>query len=185
MDEYSPSRGFCQEKFSAAARERNVSGPAAECREALTSGRARSSLRVQRTEFMGSIRKEIIINASAEKVWDAVRDIGALHRRFVPGLVTDVRLEEGARVVTFANGMVVRELIVDLDDRARRLAYAAVGGSFKHHHASMQVFPETEGRCRLVWMTDLLPDELLESIGAVIEQGAAIMKQTLEQGSAG
>jgi hypothetical protein len=66
---------------------------------------------------MASIRKEILLDARPEEVWDAVRDIGALHTRLVPGFVTDTRLEEGARIVTFGNGMVVRELIVDLDDQ--------------------------------------------------------------------
>ena len=70
---------------------------------------------------MASIREEILLDARAEDVWDAVRDVGALHTRLVPGFVTDTRLEKGARIVTFANGMVVRELIVDLDDTARRL----------------------------------------------------------------
>jgi hypothetical protein len=129
---------------------------------------------------MASIRKEIVINASAEKVWEVVRDVGAVHTRFVPGLVTDVRLEAGARVVTFANGMVVRELIVDLDDGLKRLAYAAQGGSFKHHNASMQVFSEGERRCRLVWITDLLPDEIVGTVRPIIEEGTMIMKRTLE-----
>ncbi|HET6408435.1 MAG TPA: SRPBCC family protein [Chthoniobacteraceae bacterium] len=134
---------------------------------------------------MASILKDIVINTSAEKVWDVVRDIGAVHRRFVPGLVTDVRLESDARVVTFANGMVVRELIVDLNDETRRFAYAAVGGDFKHHNASMQVFADGEGRCRLVWITDLLPDEIAQSIRAIIDQGAVIMQATLEQADPG
>src|SRR5688572_32912138 len=103
---------------------------------------------------MASIRKEIVIETTAERVWAAVRDIGAVHKRFVPGLVTDVRLEAGARIVTFANGMVVRELIVDVDEERRRLAYAAVGDLFKHHNASMQVVAEGPDRCRLLWITD-------------------------------
>lgn len=41
-------------------------------------------------------------------VWDAARDVGALHTRLVPGFAVDTQLEEGARIVTFANG-VVRE----------------------------------------------------------------------------
>jgi hypothetical protein len=44
-----------------------------------------------------------------------------LHTRLVPGFVVDVRLEPGARVVTFGNGSVVTELIVDLDEGGRRL----------------------------------------------------------------
>src|SRR5262249_57923700 len=91
---------------------------------------------------MASIRKEIPLDARAEDVWDAVRDIGALHTRLVPGFVTDTKLEPGARIVTFANGMIVRELIVDLDDQARRLAWSAVGGPLTHHNASAQVFAQ-------------------------------------------
>lgn len=129
---------------------------------------------------MASIRKEIHIAASPEKVWAAVRDVGAVHQRLVPGLVTDVRLEEGARLVTFANGRTVRELIVDIDDTTRRLAYAAVGGFSKHHHASMQVFAEGEEGSRLVWITDVLPNDVAGTINPLIEQGAGIMQRTLE-----
>jgi carbon monoxide dehydrogenase subunit G len=131
-------------------------------------------------ETMASIRKEILINAPPEAVWDAVRDVGAVHRRLVPGFVTDTRLEDGARIVTFANGMTVRELIVDVDDSARRFAYASVGGRATHHHATMQVFAEDGGRSRLVWITDVLPAELAGPIGQNVEHGSAIMKQVLE-----
>ena len=129
---------------------------------------------------MAAIYKEILIEAPAEEVWAAVRDVGAVHERLTPGLVTDARLEGGARVVTFANGMVARELIVSLDDELRRFSYAAVGGRAAHHNASFQVFAEGEGGTRLVWVTDVLPDELSAPIGALVEQGAAVMKRTLE-----
>ena len=133
---------------------------------------------------MASIHKEILIDARPEKVWDAIRDVGAVHVRLATGFVTDTQLEEGARIVTFANGMVVRELIVDIDEESLRLAYAAVGGLTKHHNASMQVFAEGEDRTRLVWITDLLPSELAGAIGALVEQGAEVMKKTLELASA-
>jgi carbon monoxide dehydrogenase subunit G len=131
---------------------------------------------------MASIRKEIPLEASVERVWEAVRDIGALHDRLVPGFVVDTRLEEGARVVTFGNGLVARELIVDLDDQARRLVWSARGGRLTHHNASVQVFDEGEERSRLVWIADLLPHELEGDIRAMIEQAAAVMKKTLEVG---
>jgi hypothetical protein len=98
----------------------------------------------------------------------------------VPGVLTNARLEDGARVVSFANGMVVRELIVDLDDEQRCLAYAATGGRVTHHNASIHVMPEDERRCRLVWITDVLPHEMAAPIGELVEQGACVMKQTLE-----
>jgi hypothetical protein len=137
-------------------------------------------MRVSRITAMASIHREISIKANADHVWDVVRDIGAVHRRFVPGLVTDVRLEPGARVVTFANGMVVRELIVDIDNERRRFAYAAVGENFKHHNASMQVFPDGPDQCRFVWITDVLPEETATGVTPIIDEGIAIMKRTLE-----
>jgi len=129
---------------------------------------------------MASIRKEILLESSAENVWAAVRDVGALHHRLVPGFVVDTRLEEGARIVTFGNGMVVRELIVDLDDESRRLAWSARGGRLTHHNASVQVFADGARRCRLVWIADLLPNELAGEIRAMIDQAAAVMKKTLD-----
>ena len=57
-----------------------------------------------------------------------MRDVGAIHTRLAPDFVTDVKLEGDARIVTFANGMVAKELIVDLDDEARRLVWSVVEG---------------------------------------------------------
>jgi polyketide cyclase/dehydrase/lipid transport protein len=131
---------------------------------------------------MATIHKEIPINAPADKVWDVVRDIGAVHTRFAPGYVLDTRVEEGgaARVVTFANGVVARELIVTLDNEARRLAYSVVGGLAAHHNASFQVFPTSEGRASLVWITDILPDTVAPAFTGMIEGGAAVIKRTLD-----
>lgn len=85
---------------------------------------------------MASIRKEIVTSASPQSVWDAIRDVGALHTRLVPGFVQDTRLEPGARVVTFANGMVVKEPIVAIDDDDRRLVWSAESDRFKHYNSS-------------------------------------------------
>jgi hypothetical protein len=89
----------------------------------------------------------------------------------------------GARVATWANGMVVRELIVDIDDETRRFASAAVGGRTTHHNSSMQVFADGEGS-RLVWITDLLPNELAGFVADLADQGAAVIKRALEADSA-
>jgi carbon monoxide dehydrogenase subunit G len=130
---------------------------------------------------MASIRREIHVEAPPDKVWDAVRDVGAIHQRLAPGFVTDVRLEPGARVVTFGNGLVVRERIVDLDDEARRLVWSVVGSRMTHHNASAQVFADGRERCRFVWIADLLPDEVAPAIAEMIDQGIGVIKQTLER----
>jgi hypothetical protein len=131
---------------------------------------------------MGSVRKELAINAEAKDVWDAVRDFGALHTRLVPGFVTDTQLEGRDRIVTFFTGSVQREPLVDLDDDAQRLVYCAVDSPMgaTHYNASVQVFPEEDGSSRLVWVVDFLPDELAGNLDAVMDRGAQTMKQTLE-----
>ena len=129
---------------------------------------------------MASIRKELIVDAPVEHVWTALRDIGAVHTRLAQQFVVDTRLEGDSRLVTFANGEVVRERIVDIDDRARRLAYAVVDWRTTHHNASFQVVPDGEGRSRLIWITDLLPDSLADLVGGFVDQGCIAIKRTLD-----
>ncbi len=128
---------------------------------------------------MACIRKEILVEAAPDAVWDAVRDVGEVHRRLAPGLVTHSVLEGNERSVTFANGLTVREVIVDIDDAARRYSYALVGGRARHHNASMQVFADGEARSRLVWITDILPDELADVVRQTVDQAAPIIQRTL------
>ena len=131
---------------------------------------------------MASVHREIVIARPPAEVWDALADVGALHTRLVPGFVTDCRLEPGARVVTFANGMVARELIVDVDAERRRLAWSVVGGRLSHHNASAQVFAEGGGKARFVWIADFLPDEHAPALATMIENGLAAMKRHLDIG---
>jgi hypothetical protein len=130
---------------------------------------------------MASIIKETLVNVPADMVWSILRDVGAAHTRVFPGILTDCYMDgDDARVVTFANGNVARELIVDLDDEQRRFVYASVGGRATHHNASLQVFADGDSGSRVVWITDLLPNEIVPAIRDLVERGSSIMKQTLE-----
>jgi hypothetical protein len=130
---------------------------------------------------MASIRKELLTKASVDDVWGALRDIGALHTRLVPGFVIDTLLEPGQRIVTFGNGLVVREPIVDIDETARRLVWSAIGGSLTHYNASAQVFANPDGQTRLLWIADLLPNEVAGAISLMMEEGMTVMKSTLDR----
>ncbi len=130
---------------------------------------------------MASNQAEILTSASAETVWSAARDIGALHTRLVPGFVVDTRLEPGARIVTFGNGRVVREPIVTIDDSGRRLVWSAEGGITQHYNASVQVFATDDGGCEVVWIADFLPDTAASAIAGAIEAGCAVMQPTLDR----
>ena len=128
---------------------------------------------------MASIHKDIPIEAPAHHVWDAVRDFGGLHTRLVPGFVLDTRLDGEARIVSFANGTVARELLVDCDDARRRLVYAAVSERIKQHSASVQVIADGEVRCRLIWIVDVLPHEIAPYIDGQMDQAARAMQEAL------
>jgi carbon monoxide dehydrogenase subunit G len=130
---------------------------------------------------MASIRREFEVAAPAERVWDAFKDVGAVHTRLATGFVTDCRLEGDARVVSFANGLTTRELIVDLDDAGRRLAYSARSERLAHHNASFQVFATGQANCRVVWIADLLPHAAASPIGAMMDAGVAAMKNRLAE----
>ena len=130
---------------------------------------------------MASVIKEIATKARAEDAWAAIRDIGALHTRLVPGFVVDTRLEPGIRVVTFANGATIREPIVSLDETARRLVWSAEGGRTTHYNASVQVLSGSDGAAKIVWIADFLPDALADEIAAAMDTGLAAMKRTLDR----
>jgi hypothetical protein len=128
---------------------------------------------------MASIHKDIPIDADADHVWAAVRDFGAVHRRLAPGFVLDARLDGDARIVTFANGTVARELLVDCDDTRLRPVYAVISERVKHYNASVQVIADGDARSRLVWTVDLLPNEIAPYIAGQMEQAALVMTKAL------
>jgi len=129
---------------------------------------------------MATIRSEIKTRAPVSDVWSAVRDIGALHTRLVPGFVTDTKLEPGARIVTFINGMVLREPIVTLDDEARRLVWTHEGGRAQHYNGALQVSEVAEGLTSVVWTADFLPNDIGRYMSQAIEAGMAAMQRALD-----
>jgi hypothetical protein len=129
---------------------------------------------------MASIRKEIRIAAPADRVWDALKDVGALHTRLVPGFVKDTQLEGNTRVVTFGNDTVVREEIVSIDATQRRVAWAIVGQQFRHYNGAAWVEADPKGGSRFVWTTDLLPDEFAGQVEEMMTAGIGVVKQTIE-----
>lgn len=119
---------------------------------------------------MASITVEATIEGSAEAAWAALRDVGAADRAF-PGVLIASRLDGDVRTVTFGNGAVVRERIVDIDETRRRIAYAVIAGRFSHHSASMQIVAEGPHRSRFIWVSDFLPDDVAPLVRALVEQG--------------
>ena len=129
---------------------------------------------------MASIHKQLTVNLSAEKAWAALRLIGEADKLFSPVLV-EAQLDGDTRTVRFANGMVLHERVLDVNDETRRVAYTALDGpGMTYHHASMQVIEAGPGRCQFVWVTDFVPPEIGETLASLIEQGANALKANLE-----
>lgn len=128
---------------------------------------------------MASIRKEFRSPRSADEVWAQLKRFDAVHE-MAKGFVVATKMEpSGARVVTFANGMEVREWLVSADDGARRLVYAIIDHpKFTHYSASAQVFADGEG-ARFEWVVDFLPDDMAPAQNGAMDAGAAAMKASL------
>lgn len=128
---------------------------------------------------MGSITKFIDVRSDIMEVWDALSDFGALHERLVPGFVVAAQLDGLDRVITFSSGAVATERLVSADVERHRLVYAVVEGGlpFDHHQSSVElvVADGADGGCRIVWTTDLLPNDLDPVVDGLMDAGAAAM----------
>ncbi len=128
---------------------------------------------------MASLHRDILINASPDSVWAVVRDFGAV-QKLAPGFVVEARLDGDARIVTFANGNVAREMLVDCDEARRRLVYAISNERVTHYNASVEVVADG-ANSRLRWTVDVLPHEIAPYISSQMDQAARAMQQALSQ----
>jgi len=130
---------------------------------------------------MATLHIERTIDASADKVWDALRDFGALHTKTAPGFILDTVVEGDVRTVTFNGGLVLRERLIAIDDEHRRIVYSILADTFEHHSASNTVVPEGEDRCRFIWVVDFLPDGPKDRIAAMMNAGIDAIKASMER----
>jgi hypothetical protein len=133
---------------------------------------------------MASIHREILIDSAPDEVWAAVRDFGAVHQRLAPGFVTDARLEGDVRIVTFHNGTIAHEPLVDCDDARRRLVYSVIGERVKHYNAMVQVEADGEGGARVSWIVDVLPNEIAPYIAGQMDLAVLAMQKALASNNA-
>lgn len=120
-----------------------------------------------------------VIAADVVQVWGVVRDFGKL-ADWHPGIVTSV-IEGGqaadsvgcVRALTLADGGVVRERLLDLDDRTRSFTYNFVGSPFpvRRYESTLTLTPVTDtGHTFAQWSADFDADgdvekELLTTFG--------------------
>jgi carbon monoxide dehydrogenase subunit G len=129
---------------------------------------------------MASLHRDISIDASPDSVWNIVRDFGAV-QKLAPGFVIEARLDGDARIVTFANGNVAREVLVDCNEARRRLVYAISNERVQHYNASVEIIADGADNSRLIWTVDVLPHEIAPYIESQMEQAARAMRQALSR----
>ncbi|MEV0900497.1 SRPBCC family protein [Actinoplanes sp. NPDC049802] len=131
---------------------------------------------------MATVRVETVLSVPVQQVWEAVADVGAVHRRMLPRRVLTTRIDGAHRILTMPDGTEVRELIVAVDHELRRMAYTVVEGQrmpLTYHHASFQVFEDGAGS-RLVWQTDVLPDAMAAHVRPRVEAGIREIRDVIE-----
>ena len=133
---------------------------------------------------MAYFQHEIRVDVPASTAWDALRDVGNLHRRLVRGFVTDCTFDGEPRHLRFANGVAAAERIVAVSDADRRVSWSAVSERLSHHNASAQIVPEGDAACRVVWTVDLLPDTMAPAIEQMVLAGLQAIRSTLEASDA-
>jgi carbon monoxide dehydrogenase subunit G len=129
---------------------------------------------------MASLHRDIPINAPPDAVWAAVRDFGAV-QKLAPSFVIEAKLDGDARIVTFANGNVAREMLVDCGDARRRLVYAISSERVKHYNAAVEVLGDGAANSRLLWTVDVLPHEVAPYVSGQMDQAALAMQQGLRR----
>lgn len=125
---------------------------------------------------MVAIFRSVEVSKNADQAWDLVGRFDD-PVSLAPGFATACEMIDGERVVTFADGGTVREVLVARDDTRRRLSYTAVRGRSSHHHAVMEVVPIDDKSSRIVWVTDVLPDSIGAFVAQRMDDGIAAIKR--------
>ena len=64
-----------------------------------------------------------------------------------------------------------------------RLVWSVTDGPYSHHNGSTEAFADDSGGARLVWIADLLPNDLADYTAELMERGTGVVKETREAAS--
>jgi carbon monoxide dehydrogenase subunit G len=110
---------------------------------------------------MASVKVTDRIAASADRVWELVRDFGGI-QRWAAGIESVSVSGEGVgavRTLTMPGGLSLQERLEALDDRTRTLSYAIVGSHplpFDGYLATVRLAEDGDG-CQLDWSSTFQP----------------------------
>jgi hypothetical protein len=122
---------------------------------------------------MGSIRRHVSVERSADDVWAVVGDPARLHEWFpITECRVDLDVTPQKRWITLASGVVFEEDIVTLDHDLRRFQYRICSNPLLTHHlGTVDVLDDGPTRCIVVYSTDATPDVFALMIGGAAGAG--------------
>jgi hypothetical protein len=127
---------------------------------------------------MGTVRRHAFVRCNADKVWSFVGAPERLHEWFP---ITECRVEGNKRWITLAAGIVFEEDIVTLDHDLRRFQYKIVNNSLiKFHLGTVDVIPDGDNRCLVMYSTDMDPEVLALPIAGAARLGLEKVKQMFD-----
>ena len=127
---------------------------------------------------MGTIRRQVTINRSADDVWAVVGDPTTLDRWF-PGIV-ECTVDGTARTITTATGLPIPEEIVTIDPIQRRFQYRVTASMVRHHLGTIDVFDLGDECCLVSYATDCVPDVMALVIGGATGAALAELRRQLD-----
>ena len=127
---------------------------------------------------MGTVRRHAFVDCNADKVWSFVGAPERLHEWFP---ITECRVEGNKRWITLAAGIVFDEDIITLDQDLRRFQYKIVNNSLiKFHLGTVDVIPDGDNRCLVMYSTDMDPEVLALPIAGAASLGLEKVKQMFD-----
>ena len=127
---------------------------------------------------MGTVRRHAFVDCNADKVWSFVGAPERLHEWFP---ITECRVEGNKRWITLAAGIVFEEDIITLDQDLRRFQYKIVNNSLiKFHLGTVDVIPDGDNRCLMMYSTDMDPEGLALPIAGAASRGLEKVKQMFD-----
>lgn len=113
---------------------------------------------------LGAIRHHVVVEASADVVWDVVGNPVRITEWF-PGIV-GCEVVGSTRTITTATGLTMPESILINDPVLRRFQYQITLATFAFHRGTIDVLALDDRRCIVVYSTEADPRAMAMMIGA-------------------
>ena len=128
---------------------------------------------------MATVQKMIDVDASVEEVWGKIAKVESISN--IIGFLAESQLDGDVRVCKMADGSVLEERVISIDNVLKRVSYCITNSpfNFEFHSASMQVVPKGDG-ASMIWITDVKPDSMAEQLDTIFEDALPGMKSALE-----